>query len=177
MANNIRPIIVLENKSLIVWEELEDVEIYKFKLVRKDNPSVSVWEFIKRRSDLKKPDSKFLQFELPALDELVPFLIIGEAESALGRVHAQSEVIYLESETTKSFENLKKSVIELYTKNEKIASEPDTNLVTNFREFVHFFTMGSPVLIRSHAQELAIWNIDEFSQFCHRISFSLKSDY
>jgi hypothetical protein len=173
MASNVRPTFVFENRPLIVWEDLEDCWLYKLKLARKDCPSASIWELMKQRSDLGeikgeiKTDPTYVQFKypehLPPLEELIPYIIMIESECKDGKMHAQGEFIFLESETIKSY-NVFYEQIEML--------ENGNNLKESFEKFISHFSMGPKFILNGSGTSWGPWN--KFGTQCYTLQPSQK---
>jgi hypothetical protein len=165
MANNIRTTLLLEENSVFVFEDIFDAEFYKFKLIRKDCPSVTIWEIIKRKTDLKKT-GELLEFEIPegvpTIKELISYSLLGEADCKDGVIQAQCDFILLESETRQAYKELK----------DEISKSLDKNLIKLFGEFSNYQTMGPRLFSTSSGS--AGWN---FGRPCPWFQFSFVKKY
>jgi hypothetical protein len=170
MATNIRPTFVVDKKPLIIWEPVGDSLWYQLKLVRKSCPDNPIWQIAINENDLVydlKTDEKikYLQFRysetkydhLSPLEELIPYLIIGEAHSKEGVMQAMGEFILLEKTTRDYFEELKKEIEQTSDAN---------NLKKIFAEFSESFFMNQALFGTGPGQ----WRFPGVP--CHQIQFS-----
>jgi hypothetical protein len=166
MDAKIRPTMVVDEKPLCVWDDVEGSFSYKLKLAKKESPQNIIWELEVNKSDLLYEGSKLLQFDYPeyeqlsALEELESYCIFGEAYCKQGQMiaRAQGELILLEKTTRDVFNSLVDLIREI----------PDDNAIKDL-----FGKYSNHLFMNNKTSAQSLWNF--FGRPCYATFSSWES--